>query len=110
MKARGHELLPTKGYKLNSHSRCSSGRSSSTSLREAVQAARGVLLGPVVGDLSYDMEITWRYQQAAEIVNCWPRLTHFERIALNSSLPWEETVHLVWEAKRPRAGSQRAVV
>jgi len=76
-------------------------------LGEAVQAARGVLLGPVVGDLSYDMEVTRRYRQAAEIVNDWRGLSHRERIALNRSLPWEQAVALVWEVKHPRTSQSR---
>jgi hypothetical protein len=72
----------------------------SSKVLEAARAARNVLLGPVVGDLGYDLELTHRYQQATEIVNRWPGLGHRERIALNSHLPWTETVHLVWASTR----------
>lgn len=64
-------------------------------LRQAAKTARDILLGPVVGARGYDMEVTWRYQQAAAIVNRWPGLTHDERIWLNRSLPWTECVCLL---------------
>jgi len=108
-RGRRQEPLPVKGHKLDCHH---SGRASARGapLQEAAQAARSILLGPVVGDRSYDDEITFRYQQASEIVTHWPGLGHRERIALNRGLPWEQAVHLVWEAKRPRTDLRRKAV
>jgi hypothetical protein len=99
MKTRRREPLPAKGCKLVSHFKGWGGFCGAP-LQAAAQAARDVLLGPVVGDLGYDMEVTRRYRLAAEIVNGWPGLGHRERIALNSGLPWTEAVHLVWASTR----------
>lgn len=56
----------------------------------------GILLGPVTGDRCYDADVSRRFQRAAAIVNDWPGLTRRERIALKSSLPWEQAVCFVW--------------